>query len=366
MDASPLVDGKYVYCASANRNVFGRDYGKVYCLDKETRDVVWTFPDDQSMKSAFSSPCLADGRLYFGEGFHQDRDCKLYCLDAATGEKLWDFPTTSHTESSPCVANGKVYFGAGDDGLYCLDAVTGEKRWHYENEVHIDGNPVVAGNRLYVGSGEGDEFRKFEVCCLDTETGKPIWNQPTDLPAWGAPVVSGDQVFVGIGNGNFMASDEHPKGAMLCLDAATGKQQWRFDVADGVHVRPAVERRYVYFASRDGHCYCLNQTDGQQVWKRDLGSPIVSSPALAHCTCHTCGTSLFVAASGGLFCALDPANGQVQWHVDFGQYVPKLLSSPTVEVSKVGDGERRRIYLGASLNGGVTAVLYCLEDRYEE
>ena len=37
-----------------------------------------------------------------------------------------------------------------------------------------------------------------------------------------------------------------------------------------------------------------------------------------------------------------------------------------VEASKVGDGELRRIYFGASLNGGVTAVLYCLEDRYEE
>jgi outer membrane protein assembly factor BamB len=366
MDVSPLIDGKFVYCASANRNVFGGDYGKVYCLDKETREVAWTFPDDQSMKSAFSSPCLADGRIYFGEGFHQDSDCKLYCLDAATGKKLWDFPTTSHTESSPCVAGGKVFFGAGDDGLYCVDAITGAKLWHYENSVHIDGNPVVAGNRLYVGSGEGDQFQKFEICCLDTETGKPIWNQPTDLPAWGAPVVSGDQVFVGIGNGNFMTSDDHPKGAMLCLTEATGKEQWRFDVADGVHVRPAVERRYVYFASRDGYCYCLDRKDGRQVWKRDLGSPIVASPALARCTCHACGTSLFVAATGGLFCSLDPANGEVQWHVDFSKYVPQLLSSPVVEASKVGDGELRRIYFGASLNGGVTAVLYCLEDRYEE
>jgi outer membrane protein assembly factor BamB len=173
-------------------------------------------------------------------------------------------------------------------------------------------------------------------------------------------------VFVGVGNGNFMASDDNPKGAMLCLDAATGTEQWRFDVSDGVHVRPAVDRRYVYFASRDGHCYCLDRKNGQLVWNRDLGSPIVSSPALARCTCHTCGTSLYVAASAGLFCALNPANGQVQWQVDFANYNPQLLSSPTVEVSKVGEGERRRIYFGASLNGGNTAVLNCLEDRFEE
>jgi outer membrane protein assembly factor BamB len=365
IDSSPLLDGENVYFASAHSTVFSGDYGKVYCLNKDTKETVWSFPEGQSMKPVFSSPCISDGRLYIGEGFHKNSDCSLYCLDAATGKKLWEFKTLNHTESSPCVAAGKVFFGAGDDGLYCLDAVTGDLGWHYENHVHIDANPVVVGKRLYVGSGEGDEYKKFEVCCLDIDTGKPVWARPVDLPAWGAPVVAGDLLLVGLGNGNFIYPDEHPKGAMLCLDAATGEERWRFDVADGVLVRPAVDHRYVYFGARDGHCYCLDRKDGRQVWKRDFGNPIVASPALARCTCHACSTTLYVASNIGLICALDPANGQVQWQVDYSKYSAQMLSTPAVEVSVADAGERRRIYVGAGINGGATAILYCLEDRFE-
>src|SRR5262249_48809530 len=110
VDSSPLLDGKNIYFASAHSTVFSGDYGKVYCLNKDTKQLVWSFPEDQSMKPVFSSPCLSDGRLYIGEGFHKHSDCNLYCLDAVTGKKLWEFKTLSHTESSPCVAAGKAFF----------------------------------------------------------------------------------------------------------------------------------------------------------------------------------------------------------------------------------------------------------------
>ena len=34
---------------------------------------------------AISSPFLADGKLYLGEGFHEDKNCQLYCIDAEKG-----------------------------------------------------------------------------------------------------------------------------------------------------------------------------------------------------------------------------------------------------------------------------------------
>src|SRR5262249_49293247 len=155
----------------------------------------------------FSTPYVAEGRLYIGEGFHQDKFCRLFCLDAATGKKQWEFQTTSHTESSPCVVQGKVYFGAGDDGVYCLSAVGGQEIWHYTG-LHVDCNPLVVGNRLFAGSGVGDVYRETCTICLDASTGDEVWRQPADLPVWGSPNVVGSLVYYGIGNGNYLMDDQ--------------------------------------------------------------------------------------------------------------------------------------------------------------
>src|SRR5262249_21618966 len=127
--SSPLLVGDRVYVAAAHKAL--STFGTLYCLDRSTLKVLWSFDDDGGMKQVFSSPCVADGRLYLGEGFQDDKNCKLYCVSAATGAKLWEFRTTSQTEASPCVAAGKVFFGAGNDGVYCLDAAGGQKRWQF-------------------------------------------------------------------------------------------------------------------------------------------------------------------------------------------------------------------------------------------
>lgn len=355
--SSPALDGGCVYVAAVHGSAFRS--GALYCLDADAGALRWSFNNGGKMKDAFSSPCVAGGKVYIGEGFHQDLGCQLYCLDADTGKKLWEFATASHTESTPCVAGGKVYFGAGDDGLYCLDAASGEKLWQMSG-LHVDANPLVVDGRLYCGSGIGDVYKDTAVFCLDAVTGKEQWRIPTDLPVWGALAHADGQVYVGTGNGNFLASanelevPERPAGAVLGLDAATGQRIWRYDTPDGVHVRLLAAGGNVWFASRDGHAYCVAAKDGAPRWKVDLGSPIVASPALA-------GVNVYLAASDGRICCLDAATGKVEWSFDVQKDTGlpvHLFSSPTVAVQ----GSKRRIYLGSGLNNFTRGVLYCLED----
>ncbi|MFO0841898.1 MAG: PQQ-binding-like beta-propeller repeat protein [Gemmataceae bacterium] len=230
--STPLVAGDHVYAAAVHDPAF-TNTGAVYCLDRATGKLVWSFDDGGHMQHTFSSPCLADGRLYIGEGMHANFVCKLYCLDAATGRKLWNFEAAGHIESSPCVADGKVYFGAGDDGVYCLDAVTGRKRWRFAGPFHVDSAPAVSGGKVFVGSGVSRLKRVTEVICLGADDGKVVWRLPTDLPVWGSPLLSGDDVFFGLGNGRLLTGPEPPEtpaGAMICLDAGTGRLRWRYDV----------------------------------------------------------------------------------------------------------------------------------------
>lgn len=364
MASSPVVDGERVYIGVVLPSAFGGS-GAVYCVERRTGKELWMFNAGGAMKDVFSSPCVAEGRLYIGEGFHQHTDCKLYCLDAATGKQLWDFTTGSHTESTPCVSGGKVYFGAGDDGLYCLDAATGKEKWHLRG-LHVDANPLVIDNRLYGGSGIGDACKDTVLFCVNADTGAEVWRMPVDLPVWGMPAVQGEYLYAGIGNGNFLDSADRPAGAVLCLERATGRRIWRRDVPDGVHVRVCVDAKNVWFAARDRHCYCLDRLDGVPRWKKDVGSPVLASPCLVQ---RDSGSSLYVAGSDGRVSHLDPQTGEILWTFDVSRDTDQnatLFSSPLVQARGGGREEARLIWFGCGVNDFARGILYCLEERAGE
>jgi outer membrane protein assembly factor BamB len=364
--SSPLVVGDRVYIGG---NLGAQ--GVVLCLDRTTGKPIWdTRKTLKWMKHiSISSPVVVDGKLYIGEGFHQDSNCKVYCINADTGKEVWNFPTGSHTESSPFVTGGKVYIGAGDDGLYCLDAKTGDELWHY-NGLHIDANPLVHEKRLYVGAGEGDVRTETAILCLDAENGKEIWKRDLDLPAWGSPVLAGDLVFFGIGNGRFDASDkDRPAGAVLCVKASDGATVWRFDTKDGVLCRPSVDRSRVWCGCRDGNLYCLDRRTGKLHWKRELGSPVVTAAAVVRCAPGELANAVYALGSEGQVYCLEPNTGAVYWEHDLtdgGRLVVTLWSSPSLTTAGAGsDGERRQLIFGATL-GTIEApspAVFCFEDR---
>jgi outer membrane protein assembly factor BamB len=372
------VAGDRIYVAAAHQRGGLDRFGVVYCLDRDTQEVLWAFDHDGAMKQVFSSPRLADGRLYIGEGFHDDPDCRLYCLDARTGRLCWPpFPTRSQTESSPCVSGGKVFFGAGNDGVYALDAATGQKRWQFPEKpdgsplLRVCASPTVADDRLFVGSGI-DRFRPQDpgetaVFALDAETGRLLWKVPTSLPCWAEPVVFADRVVFALGNGDVFqdAQEQTPAGLLLCLEARTGREVWRYDVPNGVLEKPAVDAHRIYFGARDGHCYCLSRFDGAELWKKPLDSPVVASVALDACPQCDCGrvTNVYAISTAGRVYCLDPYTGKVHWSYDgLADSAAFVCSSPTVVLTQRATGDHRHIYFGAALHNLTVPALCCLKD----
>ncbi len=371
--SSVLIEGDHLYSAAAHPTF---QNGTLFCLNRHTGKEKWQFIGDGELKQVFSSPCIADGRLYIGEGFHDDPNCKLYCLDARTGDKLWEFQTTGQTESSPAVARGKVYFGAGNDGIYCLDAITGKKLWQFPGPdykgrlLRIGAGPVVVGDRLYVGSGvdrnrKDSDMGETAVLCLDADTGTLLWKTPVDLPSWATPVVESDHLYCGISNGDIFTDDPRPAGAMLCLDPKTGKQIWRVDVPNGVLAQPAVSTTGLYFGARDGHCYRVSRGSGKVRWKVDVGSPVIASPVVVRSSHNGLAASVVFVSSGGKVVSLDPDLGSIQWCYSLEKHTPHLSSAPRAVVSPTRDGDYRRIYFAAGLDNvpAGRAVVFCLEDK---
>ncbi len=329
--SSPAVVGNRVYVGSAQADIFSSS-GVVYCLDALSGDMIWKF---QTEKEIFSSPAVADGKVYIGEGLHHNVDSKLYCLSAATGALFWSFQTSSHVESSPTVVNGRVFFGGGADGVYCLDAETGKEVWHYTG-IHVDLSPAVYEGSVYVGTGYGD----MSIRCLDADTGAEKWKLALGYPVWGSPSLSTGRVYFGIGNGNFLESDNEPYGKVICLDATTSETIWEYEVSDSVLTAVALSDGQAYFGSRDGNVYCLDAGSGKLKWKWDVGQPVLSSPAVA-------GDYIYFGSDNGMLYCLDKASGELVWKFDTTITAPdgtKILSSPAVADGKVYVGSSK-LYL---------------------
>ena len=372
--STPCVTPERIYVAVHHRQGFGQ-YGRVYALNPGTGDVLWEFDDETALKPLFCSPTIAEGRLYFGEGYHTDRESKMFCVDVATGKKLWDFPTASHTESSPAVAAGKVVFGAGDDGIYCLDARTGAKHWQYPagGGVHVDSNLLIVGGRVYAGSGTSKKSKANRIFCLDLATGTEIWGENVAYSSWGSPAAAGKQIFFPTGNGTFSEDREPVAGLLLCRDIETGKPIWERAVENSLVCRPAVDRYQVYVGSRDGHTYALDRYTGEMIWKRQLGEAILASPTITANPATNVGEVLYAISHVGIMAALAPSDGAAFWMIDFRALTQKpyidAVSTPVVVRTTVEGKPARRVYVGIGMGlsqaSTPTARLYCFQDVSE-
>ena len=333
--SSPAVVGNRLYIGSTHGSIFSLG-GATYCIDTESQEILWRHT---SPTPIFSSPAVAAGRVYIGEGYHHDSDCHLRCLDANTGELIWSFRTASHVESTPFISQGKLYFTAGADGVYCIDALEGQQIWHYP-EVHADMSPVVHKGRVYFGTGYGD----YRIYAVDAQTGAEVWSKQMPYPVWGSPSVEENIVYFGLGRGNFSDSAPIPAGKVVALDPEIGDTVWEYEAEDAVLTAICVQNGYVIFGSRDGYVYSLESTDGQLNWKTDLGAPVVSSPAV------TMDTVYAATKNGGIY-ALSADDGKVQWEFDtriMNRNI-EMYSSPAVAngLLYIGSSDRYIFCLGS-------------------
>jgi len=303
----------------------GCDNNYLYCFDAKGGKVIWKFEADYEV---FSSPAVAYGKVYVGEGLHYTEDAKFYCVDVQTGGLVWHFQTNNHTESSPAISDGKVYFGAGEDGVYCLNAETGEKIWQYPG-VHVDSSPIVVDGWCYFGSGYG--ISRFH--CVNALDGSLKWKYDLDYPAWGGPAVVNGRVYFAIGNGNFNVSDDEPYGGVICLRVENGEKIWAFEAEDTVLTSVAIADGKAYFGSRDSKLYCLNVDMGEEIWNYQTNSPIVSSPAVV-------GLNVYFGCNDGKIYCLNTEDGELKWTFDTGKsdiitFDARILASPTVADGKV-------------------------------
>jgi len=166
---------------------------------------------------------------------------KLTASDVPKLKLKWAFgyPNGMTSNAQPTVVSGRVFVASDNGYLYSLDAKTGCVYWSYQQGSIVRGGPTVgriSGQgtaRWAVFLGDGHAY----VHAVDAQTGRPLWKVRVDehpVARITASVAYHDgRVYVPVsGSEEFNAGQvDYPcctsRGAVVALDASTGKQIWK-------------------------------------------------------------------------------------------------------------------------------------------
>ncbi len=159
---------------------------------KETPKILWK----AKVGVGFSTPVVADGRVFVHARVNGKEREELIAFDAKTGNLLWrsaydrsPYSSVLNTgpQATPTVSGNRIYTYGITGVLSCFEAEKGTKVWQVDAFKKLEANlprfgvccsPLVIGNRVVVAvNGKGSS-----VAAFDTDTGELQW-QGLDEPA---------------------------------------------------------------------------------------------------------------------------------------------------------------------------------------
>ncbi len=186
------------------------------------------------------------------------------------------------------------------------------------------------------------------------------WKAAAPRALWRQPVGEGYAAFV-VGAGRlFTIEQRRDKEAVVCYDAATGREIWLFEYrasfeetlgGDGPRATPTLQGERLYALGAEGHLNCHDATTGRRHWRcntlSDFGAKNLSwgmsaSPLVVDDKVIVTNSGI----GGGSILAYHAETGELLWKTDAGQ---QGYSSPVV--AKLA-GRRQILNLAAyALNG---------------
>jgi len=112
-------------------NILQKERGQVPMIDIAYVPTLCNHCDDapcmeKAGDAIKSTPAVESNRVYFGCD-----DQKVYAVDVNTHNLIWSFPTGGWVRASVAPSGQTVYAASVDQKLYALDAATGIKKWEF-------------------------------------------------------------------------------------------------------------------------------------------------------------------------------------------------------------------------------------------
>ena len=254
-------------------------------------------------------------------------------------------------KSTPLLVNNVLYF-TSPNNVWAVDVRTGRELWHYE---YPPNTGSTIGNR---GLGMYEDWLYFEtpdshLVSLDAKTGKERWkveiaDPKLDYTSTVAPVVVGNHIIVGIGGDHL----DNP-GFLQSRDPETGALQWKWWTTPRKG-EPGIETWPDEYAAAHG----TGQTWIPGTYDPELNLYYVGTgnpnPVMADKSRR--GDNLYTCS----IVALNPDTGKLVWYYQVSPHDVHdwdAVETPVL-IDGVIDGQPRKLLAQASRNG-----LFFLLDR---
>jgi outer membrane protein assembly factor BamB len=239
----------------------------------------------------------------------------LHAFAIGNGKERWKYDTREELGTKPVVANGRVYVASLQDTVFALDAQTGEWRWHHRRDTPsgftVRGAASVAAADGLVFAAYSDGF----AAALDAATGAARWERQI-APA--GEYVDVDSIRL---DGSRLYAAAY-SGAVIALDARTGRQAWLAATPD-VHRVALAPGLVVAVTTRS--ILALSPADGSTLWTVPLAGAPAGEPVMI-------GRWLAVPANRGGLRWIETATGRTLRVLDPGTGVS---ASPAVQGGRV-------------------------------
>jgi polyvinyl alcohol dehydrogenase (cytochrome) len=284
-------------------------------------------------------PSIVNGHVFVGS-----ESRAVYSLDARTGCIIWMFEASAGVRAAITVGKPTAltktaaFFGDARAFVYALDAATGAQIWKVNVEsfpaAHVTGSPKLHADRLYVPISiveEGLAINPRYECCksrpgivaLDAATGREIWRFRTiqEEPRPVAKNKIGTQLWGPAGASVWSSPTLDPEHNAIYIATGNNHSNPTTPTSDAVIALTLDTGRLLWshqVTEKDAYnvaCVSLDRTNCP-----DPGGPdfdFGSSPVLAKLAN---GKRILMAGQkSGVMTALDADSGKVVWQIGLGK-----------------------------------------------
>jgi outer membrane protein assembly factor BamB len=204
----------------------------------------------------------------------------IAALDKQTGNLAWKTKRSGKLSNNPdvckayttcaiaAIAGRDQLISLGADWLYAYEPLTGKELWRTGfkgfSNVCV---PIIGDNLIYISTG----FGRAQLWAVRPTDATVAWKYEKPSPNIPTPVLVGDNLFV--------LTDS---GIGICLDAKTGKENWR-EILRGAHVASPIHADgKIYFTSEKGKTTVVAADRAFKVLATNqIDDEVMATPAVA-------------------------------------------------------------------------------------